>query len=131
MPGSGAMGSNIGNLEFDSQTNNNSDCVPEADRFKFVDDLSILEVINLINIGISSFNVRQQVPNDLPEHGQFVDNLELKSQAYLNKINRWTENQQRILSEKNPRLWSYILQKTFSSTPDSNLKDKMLKKLTK
>ena len=82
MPGSGAMGSNIGNLEFDSQTNNNSDCVPEADRFKFVDDLSILEVINLINIGISSFNVRQQVPNDLPEHGQFVDNLELKSQAY-------------------------------------------------
>ena len=84
MPGSGAMGSNIGNLEFDSQTNNNSDCVPEADRFKFVDDLSILEVINLINIGTSSFNVRQQVPNDLPEHCQFVDNLELKSQAYLN-----------------------------------------------
>jgi hypothetical protein len=100
MPGSGAMGSNIGNLEFDSQTNNNSDCVPEADRFKFVDDLSILEMINLINIGISSLNVRKQVPNDLPEQGQFVDNLELKSQTYLNKINRWTENQQMILSEK-------------------------------
>lgn len=44
--------------------------------------------------------MRQQVPNDLPEHGQFVDNLELKSQTYLNKINRWTENQQMILSEK-------------------------------
>ena len=29
MPGSGAMGSNIGNLEFDSQTNHNADCVPE------------------------------------------------------------------------------------------------------
>ena len=37
MPGSGAMGSTIGNWEFDSQTNHNADCVPVEDRFKFVD----------------------------------------------------------------------------------------------
>ena len=95
MPGSGAMGSNIGNLEFDSQTNHNSDCVPEADSFKGVDDLSILEVINLINIGISSYNVRQQVPNGLPQHGQCVDNLKLKSQIYLNEITKWKEKNSR------------------------------------
>ena len=52
MPGTGAMGSFIGNWEFDSQTNHNADSVPEKDRFKFVDDLSLLEIINLVNIGI-------------------------------------------------------------------------------
>ena len=34
-------------VEFLSQTNDNADCVPVYDRFKFVDDLAILEVINL------------------------------------------------------------------------------------
>ena len=41
MPGSGAMGSSLGNWEFDSQTNKNANCVPEKNRFKFVDDLSL------------------------------------------------------------------------------------------
>ena len=53
MPGSGAMGSTIGNMEFDSQTNNNADSVPEENSFKFVDDLSVLEIINIMNIGFS------------------------------------------------------------------------------
>ena len=79
MPGSGAIGSNLGNIEFDSQTNSNANCVPQEDRFKFVDDLSILEVVNLLNIGISSLNIRTEVPNDLPTHGQYVDNKELKT----------------------------------------------------
>ena len=50
MPGSGAMGSSLGNWEFDSQTNNNADCVPEQDRYKFIDDLTVLEIVSLIKI---------------------------------------------------------------------------------
>ena len=100
MPGSGAMGSNIGNWEFDSQINHNADCVPEEDRYKFVDDLSVLEIINLINIGISSHNSRYQVPNDVPTHGQIIPNINLKSQGYIEDISKWTTNQQMIISEK-------------------------------
>ena len=100
MPGSGAMGSSIGNWEFDSQTNHNVDCVPVEDRYKFVDDLSVLEILNLVNIGISSFNCRQQVPSDLPVHGQFVDSSQLKSEEYLRKINLWKEEHQMIISAK-------------------------------
>ena len=100
MPGSGAMGSTIGNYEFDSQTTHNADCVPLEDKYKFVDDLSVLEVLNLVNIGISSHNCRQQIPSDLPTHGQVVDPNQLKTQGYLNKINIWTENQQMSISEK-------------------------------
>ena len=93
LPGSGAMGANLGNWEFLSQTNDNADCIPANDRFKFVDDLSTIEVINLLTIGLSLLYVKNQVPSDLPTHGQYVDNNNTKSQQYLNKINEWAENQ--------------------------------------
>ena len=83
MPGSGAIGSSLGNWEFDSQTNHNADSVPAVDRFKFVDDLTVLEVINLISIGIISYDILRQVPNDIQTHNQFVDNKKLLTQTYL------------------------------------------------
>ena len=93
------MESFLGNWEFDSHTNNNVDCVPEDDRFKFVDDLTCLKVINLVNIRLCSINLKHSVLNDLPLHGQFVDSLNLKSQGYLDKINLWTKKQETIISE--------------------------------
>ena len=100
LPGGGAMGASLGNWEFLSQTNNNADCVPEEDRFKFVDDLTIIEVINMLTIGLSSFYMKNQVPNDIPEHGQFIENNKLKSQSYLDTINEWTNKQKMIISQK-------------------------------
>ena len=70
LPGGGAMGATFGILEYLSQTNNNIDSVPEEDRFKWVDDVSILEIISLISIGLCSLNTKPNVPSDLPEHGQ-------------------------------------------------------------
>ena len=99
-PGSGAQGATLGNQEFTSQTNNNADCIPEEDRYKFVDDLSILEIINMINIGLSSYNFRNHVASDIATDGQFVTNEHLKSQEYLNVINAWTENQKMEISAK-------------------------------
>ena len=100
LPGSGAMGANLGNWEFLSQTNDNADCVPAEDRFKFVDDLSTIEVINLLTIGLSSLYVKNHVPSDLPTHGQYLNNNYTKSQQYLNQINKWTEDHKMIISQK-------------------------------
>ena len=93
------MGATLGNLEFGSQTNQNADCVPQEDRFKWVDNLTVMEKINLVNISMSSFNFRQQVASDIPTHGQYVNNMNLKSQTYLNKINEWTEQQKMQLNQ--------------------------------
>ena len=98
LPGGGAIGPNLGNWEFLSQTNNSADCVPEEDRFKFVNDLTTLEIINMLTVGLSSFNMKNEIPSDIPVHGQFVDSRNLESQEYLNKINQWTENQKMIHS---------------------------------
>lgn len=100
LPGGGAMGATLGIWEFLSQTNNSADCVPVEDRFKFVDDLTTLEVINLLNIGIEQFDILQNVPSDIPTSNQFIDPRKLKSQEYLDKLTEWSENQKMVISQK-------------------------------
>ena len=73
LPGSGAQGSVIGNWEYLSQTNKNADHVPLDDRWKWVDDLTTWEVIDLISVGLSSYNFHTHVASDIPVHGQFVN----------------------------------------------------------
>ena len=99
-PGSGAQGASLGNHEFASQTNENANCVPKEDRFKYVDDLTCLEVINLLSIGLSSVNFHQHVPSDVPTDGFFVDARNLLSQGYLDEINKWTINQKMLINNK-------------------------------
>ena len=70
LPEGGPAGSSIGLLEYLSQSNNNADCVSPEDRFKFVDDLTALEIVNLLTVGLASFNIKSQVPNDVPSHNQ-------------------------------------------------------------
>ena len=69
-----------------------------ADRFKFIDDLTILEIVNLLTVGITSYNLKMQVPSDLPTHNQFIPPENLTSQNWLNTINEWTENQKMIIN---------------------------------
>ena len=45
--GGGPQGGNFGILEYLSQTNNNLDFIDEELRFKYFDDASVLELVNL------------------------------------------------------------------------------------
>ena len=54
LPAGGPQGSNFGILGYLSQSNDNANCVPVNDRYKFMDDLTILEVVYLVNVGIAS-----------------------------------------------------------------------------
>ena len=49
LPGSGPQGSTFGVLEYLSQSNDNSENVPVDDKFKFMEDLTLLEIINLLD----------------------------------------------------------------------------------
>ena len=57
--GGGPQGATLGILEYLSQSNHSSDSVSEEDRFKFVDDLTVLEIVNLLTIGITCFNIKK------------------------------------------------------------------------
>ena len=72
----------------------------ENDRFKFVDDLTVLEIVDLLSIGLTSYNVKELVPSDIPVHNQFIPSQNLKSQQWLNEIQNWTENKKMLLNSK-------------------------------
>ena len=63
--GGGPQGGTFGIIEYQSQSNKNANCVETNKRWKWVDNLTVLEIINFINIGIPSFNIKAQVPNNI------------------------------------------------------------------
>ena len=98
LKGGGPQGSTFGIWEYISQSNSNADCISESDKFKFVDDLSFLELIYLLNVGMASYNLKQHIPSNVPSHNQIIPTEHLKSQQYLNWIENWTRNQKMKLN---------------------------------
>ena len=60
--GGGPQGGFFGILEFLSQPNDNAEMVEPEDSFKFVDDLTTLEIIDLLITEISTYDIREHVP---------------------------------------------------------------------
>ena len=114
--GGGPQGATLGLLEYLSQSNDNADCVGQKERFKFVDDLSILEIINLLTIGLASFNLKQQIPTDIPVHNQYIPANNLKSQDWLNQINSWTLAKQMMVNEKKTKCMIFNFTKNHKFT---------------
>ena len=98
--GGGPQGATLGILEYLSQSNNCADLVNEEDRFRFVDDLSVLEIVNLLTVGLTSYNLKQHIPADIPVHNQYIPADNLQSQDWLTKINEWTLNQKMMINEQ-------------------------------
>ena len=90
--GGGPQGGLMGILEYLAQTNDNTDFLNDEDKFKFIDDLSFLEFLNLISQGLSSYNFKQHVASDVSiDHNQFLPQSNILSQGYLNNISEWTD----------------------------------------
>ena len=99
LSGSGPQGSTLVLLEYLSQSNHNTRNIDPKLKYKWLDDLSLLEVINLLTIGLSSYNVRAHVPNDIPVHNGFVEAKNLSTQKNIDNIQNWTENKKMKLNQ--------------------------------
>ena len=86
--GGGPQGGNAGILEYISQTKRNLDFVPDDQGYKFVDDGSLFEMLNLLSVGLCSINSKIQVPSDIPPKIAFLPPENTKSQEYLHKVNK-------------------------------------------
>ena len=98
LPGGGPQGGTLGIEEYLSQSNNNTDFLSLDEKFKFIDDLSILEVLNLITIGLSSYNFHQHVASDVGISQSYLDPSNIKSQSYLDKLVDWTNDKEMKLN---------------------------------
>ena len=100
LPGGGPQGTLIGLIEYLVQSNDNADCVDVDMRFKYVDDLTVLELVLLTGI-LTEYNFKQHVASDIGTDELYVPATHLKSQQYIDKIAAWTaDNQMKLNTDK-------------------------------
>ena len=124
--GGGPQGATLGILEYLSQSNNNADFVSESERFKFIDDLTILEIVNLLSIGLSTYNVKNQVPSDIINSNQFIPPDNLNSQYYLDQISEWTKNQKMKINENKRKIMVFNFTKNYQFSTRLKLEGEIL-----
>ena len=129
LPGGGPQGDNLGIEEFLSQTNGNTSFLQDDENFKFIDDLSLLEVLNLICIGLSYYDVENQVPSDIAIDSKYIDSSRIKSQTYLDKIEEWTASKEmKLNAEKtNYMIFNFSIKNQFNTR--LKLEDKVLEQV--
>ena len=126
LKGGGPQGGSLGIWEYLSQSNDNANCINESERFKFVDDLSFLEIIQLLTVGLATYNIKQHVPSNIPVHNQILKPEHLKSQQHLNVINEWTKNQKMKLNLKKTKNMIFNFSKRFQFCTNISLEDEII-----
>ena len=121
--GGGPQGALWGILEYLSQSNENTNFISKEKKFKFIDDLSFLELINLLSIGLSSYNFHRHVASDIPTNGYLIPNENLKTQEYLNKINGWTLDNKMVLNKKKCQGMIFNFTKEYQFTSRTKIED--------
>jgi hypothetical protein len=72
-------------------SNDAADHICEDDRFRYIDDLEILELIMMTGI-LMDYDVISHVPSDVPVDYQFLPASSFQTQANLDQLTTWTEN---------------------------------------
>ena len=99
MPGGGPQGCHMGQLEYLSQSDDSGNFVLSDDRFKFIDDMSLLDIINLLACGLSEYDFIHHVASDIPIGGKYLDSQNCNSQEILNSVAEWTNKNKMKLNE--------------------------------
>ena len=88
--GGGPQGTLLGLIEYLVQSNDAADCVKEEDRFKYIDDLSILELLS-ISGALTEFDCWQTVPSDIGIDQLYLPPENFSTQGKLNQISAWSD----------------------------------------
>ena len=98
--GGGPQGTLIGQIMYLVQTNNNADVVNPEDRYKFIDDLSILQIVSLAGL-LTDYNFHNHVSSDIGIEHKYLPASSYDLQGHLNSISQWTqENLMKINGKK-------------------------------
>ena len=124
--GGGPQGALWGILEYLSQSNGNTNFINNENKFKFIDDLTVLEKVNIFSIGIASYNFKSHVASDIPENGYFIPSGNLNTQDYLNRICAWTKENKMELNKKKSQAMIFNFTKNFQLTNRTAMDDKII-----
>ena len=96
--GGGPQGTLLGGIEYIAQSNDNADGVPHDDRFKYIDDLSVLQLVLLSGL-LVEYNFLEHVASDIKLGQQYLPSSTFSSQDTINQISNWTEENLMRLNE--------------------------------
>ena len=87
--GGGPQGTLLGQTEYLVQSNDNADCISPDDRFKYIDDLSILQLLCLSGL-LVEYDFHNHVASDVGTGQTFLPPDRFETQACINQISQWT-----------------------------------------
>ena len=98
--GGGPQSSWSGQQSYIISSDDNADCVPEDDQYKYCDDLSILELL-LLGDALTEYNFWEHVASDVGVDQKFLPTQRLDTQTRLDNIASWTvDNLMRLKESK-------------------------------
>ena len=80
----------IGQIMYFVQSNDNADCVSPEDRLKYIDDLSILQIVILADL-VTNYNFSEHVASDIGIDQLFLPASSYDTQQQLDSISDWTD----------------------------------------
>ena len=89
--GGGPQGTLLGGIEYLVQSNDNADTVLPEDRFKFIDDLSVLQLVLLTGL-LTEYNFHEHVASDIGIDQKYLPAASYPTQDTLNYIANWTDD---------------------------------------
>ena len=111
------------------QSNNNASFLTSEEKFKFIDDLSVLEMVNLVISGLSSYNFKQHMASDFGVNGQYLPSDNVQSQTYLDKISQWTDDNQMALNTDKTKLMIFNFTKKFQFNTRISIENTLLEEV--
>ena len=112
--------------EFLAISNDAASSVPEDEKYSYMDDATLMEVVNLVSVGIATYNFKSHVSSSVPSHNQIVPASNLKTQGYLNEINDWTDAKEMKLNERKTKCMIINFSRKNKFTTDLKLKGESL-----
>ena len=128
--GGGPQGGTLGIEEYLSQSNNNCDFLNEDEKYKYIDDLSMLELVNLISIGISNYNFKAHVASDIGIGNKYLAPKNIQSQGYLDKIEEWTNSKEMKLNTKKSKYMIINFTKNYQVNTRLQMEKNLLQQVT-
>ena len=126
--GGGPLGTLLGGLEYLVQSNDNAECVPPEDRFKYIDDLSLLQLVCLSGL-LMEYNFHQHVASDIGIDQQYLPASTYPTQECLDFVSNWTNENLMQLNEAKCKYMIFSRSKTQFATR-LNINGKNLEKIT-
>ena len=111
--GGGPQGTLVGGTEYLVQSNDNADMVQPQDRFKFIDDLSLLQLVLLSGL-LVEYDFHQHVASDIATDMKYLPPQTYNTQSHLDQISDWTENNLMKEMKLSASSWFLHALKTFS-----------------